>query len=84
MPDWESAKARELRQLREENGRLKRLLADLSLDRQILQEIVAKGSKLSSSSGTGAVGATDAPNWATPRCEADETVVVDLAPAPFV
>ncbi len=33
---------RELRQLREENGRLKRLVADLSLDRQILQEIVSE------------------------------------------
>jgi putative transposase len=33
---------RELRKLREENGRLKRLVADLSLDRQILQEIVTK------------------------------------------
>jgi len=33
---------RELRQLREENGRLKRLVADLSLDKQILHEIVSK------------------------------------------
>jgi len=33
---------RELRQLREENGKLKRLEADLSLDRHILQEIVQK------------------------------------------
>lgn len=33
---------RELRQLREENTKLKRLVADLSLDRHILQEIVAK------------------------------------------
>jgi putative transposase len=33
---------RELRQLREENGKLKRLVAVLSLDRHILQEIVAK------------------------------------------
>ena len=33
---------RELRQLREENGRLKRLVADLSMDRQMLQEIVSK------------------------------------------
>jgi putative transposase len=32
----------ELRQLREENSRLKRLVADLALDRQILQEIVSK------------------------------------------
>jgi putative transposase len=33
---------RELRQLREENNKLKRLVADLSLDRHILQEIVQK------------------------------------------
>jgi len=33
---------RELRQLRDENSRLKRLVADMSLDRQILQEIVSK------------------------------------------
>jgi len=32
----------ELRQLREENSNLNRLVADLSLDRHILQEIVAK------------------------------------------
>jgi len=31
-----------LGQLREEVGRLKRLVADLSLDRQMLQEIVSK------------------------------------------
>jgi putative transposase len=33
---------RELRQLREEKGKLKRLVADLSLDRHMLQEIVRK------------------------------------------
>jgi putative transposase len=33
---------RELRQLRDENAKLKRLVADLSLDRHILQEIVQK------------------------------------------
>ncbi len=33
---------REWRLLRDENGRLKRLVADLSLDLQILQEIVSK------------------------------------------
>jgi putative transposase len=33
---------RELRQLRDEDAKLKRLVADLSLDRHILQEIVAK------------------------------------------
>ena len=33
---------RELRQLREENAKLKRLVADLSLDRHVLQEIIPK------------------------------------------
>lgn len=33
---------RELRQLRDENQKLKRLVADLSLDKHILQEVVAK------------------------------------------
>ena len=33
---------RELRQLRDENARLKRLVADLTLDQHILGEVVAK------------------------------------------
>ena len=33
---------RELRQSREENSKLKRLVADLSLDRPMLQEIIQK------------------------------------------
>ena len=33
---------RELRQLRDENGKQKKLVADLSLDRHMLQEIVRK------------------------------------------
>ena len=33
---------RELRQLREENQKLKQLVADLSLDKHMLQEIIAK------------------------------------------
>jgi putative transposase len=36
------AELRRLRQLEEENGKLKRLVADLSLDRHILQEVLAK------------------------------------------
>jgi len=37
-----SLEVRELRQLRDENARLKRLVADLTLDRHILQEVVKK------------------------------------------
>ena len=33
---------RELRQLRDENARLKRLVADLTLDRHVLQEVIRK------------------------------------------
>lgn len=33
---------RELRQLRDENRKLKQLVADLTLDRQILQEAIRK------------------------------------------
>lgn len=35
----------ELRQLRDENSKLKRLVADLTLDRHVLQEIVKKSSE---------------------------------------
>jgi putative transposase len=35
---------RELRQLRDENARLKRLVADLTLDRHVLQEVIIKRS----------------------------------------
>ena len=40
--DWGSASCANCGRLREENGKLKRLVADLSLDRHILQEIVQK------------------------------------------
>jgi putative transposase len=33
---------RKLRQLEEENGKLKKLVADLSLDKALLQEVLAK------------------------------------------
>jgi putative transposase len=38
----DSSEIRELRQLREENAKLKRPVADLSLDKHILAEIVRK------------------------------------------
>ena len=36
------SEARELKQLREENARLKRLVADLALDKVMLQDLVQK------------------------------------------
>lgn len=36
------AEVRELREVRKENGRLKKLIANLSLDKQMLQELLKK------------------------------------------
>lgn len=55
------SEVRELRQMREENARLKRLVADLTLDKQILQEVIRKKSETSSQAGAGSVGARPLP-----------------------
>ena len=39
------SEARELQQLRDENTKLKRLVADLSLDKVMLQDVVKKSSE---------------------------------------
>lgn len=38
----EPSEAKELRQLRDENAKLKRIVADLSLDRAMLQDVLQK------------------------------------------
>jgi putative transposase len=38
------SEAQEVKQLREENGRLKRLVADLTLDKDMLQSVIRKNS----------------------------------------
>jgi putative transposase len=40
----EVSEAQEVRQLREENARLKRMVADLSLDNDMLQSVIRKDS----------------------------------------
>ena len=42
MAIWALARVRRLRQLEEENARLKRVVADLTLDKNILQEVIRK------------------------------------------
>lgn len=44
---------RRLRQLEEENQRLKRLVADLSLDKEMLQEVIKKNSEAGAEAGGG-------------------------------
>ena len=40
----EVSEAQEVKQLREENARLKKLVAELSLDKDMLQSVIRKGS----------------------------------------
>jgi putative transposase len=49
------SEVRELRQTREENARLKRLVADLALDKRSLQEVLGKKAEASSSTRAGAM-----------------------------
>ena len=46
---------RELRQLRDENARLKRVVADLPLDKHILSEVVRKNSEAGTTARAGAL-----------------------------
>ena len=39
------SEARELKQLRDENARLKRVVADLMLDKAMLQDVIKKSSE---------------------------------------
>lgn len=41
-PDFGVSELRKLKQLEDENARLRRIVADLTLDKQILQEVVRK------------------------------------------
>jgi putative transposase len=43
---------RELRMLKEENSRLKKMVADLSLDKQMLQDVIKKSSEDRAKKGT--------------------------------
>ena len=40
--NMEPSEAKELRQLRDENSKLKRIVADLSLDKAMLQDVLSK------------------------------------------
>ena len=44
---------RELRQLKEENARLKRLVADLSLDQEMLKDVIEKSARAILKTGVG-------------------------------
>ena len=60
-----ASEVRRLRQLEEEYLRLKRLVADLTLDKSILQEVIKKSSKTFAPTQFGAMDSTDlrCGNW---------------------
>ncbi len=58
---------RNLRQLEEENLKLKRLVADLSLDKAMLQDVLAKKSEAWSAAGGHSVAARSLSGERTPR-----------------
>lgn len=68
-----ASEVRRLRQLEEENLRLKRLVVDLTLDKSILQEVIKKRSKTLAPTHVGAKDSTDvrSGNWA--RVQLSET-----------
>jgi hypothetical protein len=53
--DMGLAELRRLKQLEEENRKLKRLVADLSLDKRMLQAVLAKNREPDAQAGTGAL-----------------------------
>ena len=70
---------RELRQLREENGRLKRLVADLSLDDRSCRRLFQKSCKASPTMPFGEVGAGGIPDRGTSRSPAGSSALEHVA-----
>lgn len=69
---------RELRQLRDENSRLKRLVADLTLDRHVLQEVIKKRSNSTSTPGYRTMDTRLLPAEPTPRLRLELPAQRDL------
>src|SRR3954454_23052195 len=72
---------RELRQLRDANRKLKTLVADLTLDKHILQEVLSKKSKACGAPGAGREGAAGTPVDGKPclRADRNHTLVESLS-----
>ncbi|NIM19128.1 MAG: transposase [Candidatus Latescibacteria bacterium] len=70
---------RELRQLREENRKLKQLVADLSLDKHILRESLKKNSKTRGKTEVGNLGSRGIPSFRKAGLAANRGGTVDDA-----
>ncbi|BFI59091.1 hypothetical protein KD4_30360 [Yersinia pseudotuberculosis] len=63
---------RRLRQLEDENQRLKRLVADLSLDKEMLQDVIRKSSEAAAEARCRGISAGGVPYRSTQRVQADD------------
>lgn len=66
------AELRKLRQLEEENAQLKKLVADLSLDKQMLQDVIKKSCKTALQKGNGQLAYLELSHFSSksvPACE---------------
>ena len=71
MARWGTAEIRELRQLREENLTLKRLVADLSLDKTMLPDVTSKNGSADAPARCLAVSAQGQPDQRATRMSGD-------------
>jgi putative transposase len=69
----QSEQVKELRQLQDENARLKKLVAELSLDKAILQDVTAKKWGGCAETGSGAVHRRALPTQSDAGLQADQT-----------
>lgn len=63
---------RRLRQLEDENQRLRRLVAYLSLDKEMLQDVIRKSSEARPETGSGGLSARRLPHWSAPWLSSDD------------
>lgn len=69
---------RRLRQLEEENRQLKKLVADLSLDKQMLQDVLRKKSEARQEAGHGGMAHRALPRECTEGVHGDRAVALDV------
>ena len=74
----EVSEAQEVKQLREENARLKRLVADLSLDKDMLQSVIRKTHCARRETGGGAAAESGVCKQRAARLRAHEYSAIEL------
>ncbi|WP_251865842.1 transposase [Achromobacter sp. Marseille-Q4962] len=76
--DFGISELRKLKQLEDENARLRRIVADLTLDKQILQEVVRKKSEGCQTARAGGLDASTFPDQRATFLRAGAAAALDL------